>query len=60
MEISPAIKIKSIQVSNLLGEIIQTKTENFNQVNESAFKIGVYFLRLNTDVGSVVKKLVKR
>ena len=54
--------LKSIQIFNLLGKEIKSyKKENANQntFDVSNLKTGLYILKINTDKGSVTRKIVK-
>ena len=54
--------IKSISVFDIQGRKIQvTRTEEQNtQVNISALKTGIYLFSIETDAGTVMKKIIKR
>lgn len=52
-------EITFLTIFNLLGEMILSKTENFNQIDLSSLRSGVYFLKVNTDAGIITMKLVK-
>jgi hypothetical protein len=60
IESDPSILIESIHIYSVLGELILSKTDNFNQIDVSALRSGVYFLKVSTSNGKLTKKLVKR
>lgn len=53
--------IKSIEVFNILGKKILTQNNNSNKINISARELssGIYFLRVNTDIGASSLKLIR-
>ena len=53
--------IQSIEIYDVQGRLIQTKLmrENNIMINTSSFSKGVYFLKIKTDVGAIVEKLIK-
>jgi len=51
--------IKSVQVFNLLGEVIFVKEENTAQIDFSNYTKGIYFVKVETDKGFVVKRVIK-
>ena len=52
--VSPGVTIKTVEVYNVVGALVGASTDLTN------FKSGVYFLKLNTDAGSVTKRIVKQ
>lgn len=57
-----AIEIKSIQITNILGEILlsNVKLENQNSINVSTLSSGVYILSINSDEGNQQVKFCKK
>lgn len=55
---SPA-NITTIEVYDLTGKLIFTKALNKNQIDISPLAKGLYFIKLTTEEGSVVRKFVK-
>lgn len=53
-------QITGIQVFNLLGEVIFAKEENTDQIDFSNYSKGIYFVKVETDKGFVVKKVIKQ
>lgn len=54
-----AIKIISIKVFNVLGELILEKRNDFQQLNLEGLKEGVFFLKIKTREGTLTDKLIK-
>lgn len=56
------VAFETIQVFNMNGQLIQTKTETTNgfvTIDFSNLESGVYFLNINTSKGKVYKRVVK-
>ena len=57
------IKINQISIANTIGQIIYLNeiiNENiFEKVDISELEKGVYFIKINTDNGNIVKKIIK-
>jgi len=53
------IEVRSLKVYDLLGKLIVQENHNFNQIDVSKLRSGVYFLTINTTSGSLTKKIVK-
>ncbi len=53
-------QISSIQIFNYIGQLVIEKNVNGNsyQINTSAFESGIYSIKLETEGGTVVKKLI--
>ena len=54
-----SISIKELQLFNVLGKQVMHKKSNFNKINMSLFAKGIYFLRVNTNQGTITKKIIK-
>lgn len=54
-------RIKSIELYDVQGRIIQVKKSDSNEVliDVSGYNSGVYFVKVTTDFGSQIKKIVK-
>jgi len=52
--------ITKIELLNLLGESLQLATNNTNSIDISGFSSGIYLLRIFTEQGSTVKKIIKK
>lgn len=57
-------KINSIQLLNVLGEIIETKTPKISdqkiEFNTAELPAGIYFVKVNTSSGVGIKKVIKQ
>ena len=51
--VSPGVTINSVEIYNVAGSLVNSSADLTNLVN------GVYFMKLNTDAGSVTKRIVK-
>lgn len=59
---SPAAKIESIELYDLLGKPMESTLEvpaTSTMVELKTIETGMYFLRINTDAGTIVKKILK-
>lgn len=56
-----AIAITSINVYNNLGQVVMNinNNEKFENIDVSCLKVGTYFIKINTDIGSLNSKFVK-
>jgi type IX secretion system substrate protein/META domain-containing protein len=52
--------ITKIELFNLLGESVQSLTDNTGSIDISDLAVGVYLLRVITEQGSTVKKIIKQ
>ena len=50
---STSIEIESLEIYNMLGELISTKPDLSN------FSNGIYILKINTKNGTAIKKIIK-
>ena len=55
-------KIINIEIYNILGSSVfkQNLNSNSNQINVSTLNKGIYLIKLNSEKGSITKKLVKQ
>ena len=60
IESDSSVAIESLKIYSILGQLILEKEDNFNQIDVSKLKSGVYFLKLSTTSGNLTKKLVKK
>jgi hypothetical protein len=60
LQIESEAELKSIQLTDILGNNIPVKLQSNRSVNTSALSSGVYFLRLNSDQSSQVFRIVKK
>ena len=56
---NPGIQIDSIQVYDLLGELILQENGDTNQIDVSSLNSGVFLIKIETDKGVLTKKLIK-
>ena len=61
LEIKTEIEVKSINIYNMLGQIViaVTNAENVSTIDMSDLSTGTYFIKLNTDKGSANTKFIK-
>ncbi|MGB1041169.1 MAG: T9SS type A sorting domain-containing protein, partial [Flavobacteriales bacterium] len=54
--------ISKASIIDINGKIIQTKiiSNEINQIDISSYQNGFYFLRIETDLGSITKKIIKQ
>jgi len=52
--------IKSIQVFNILGNLVFDNYESLNQIDFSNYTSGLYFIEIETEHGTMIKKIVKQ
>jgi len=60
---SPDAYLLNLEVFDLMGRKISQKieeTKNTYTLNLSGLKTGVYFIKIDTDKGSVTKKIIKK
>jgi hypothetical protein len=57
LQIKTALKISSIEIADIRGRLIRTATSK--TIDCSSFAKGVYFVRVETERGVVIKKFVK-
>ena len=57
--IESAIKINIIQILNLTGQKVIDQRQNLEEIDISKLSKGIYTVRIFTDLGDVVKKLIK-
>lgn len=56
---SNEFEIEKLFIYNAIGQVVYSSDLNFNQVNTTNFKKGVYFLKITTNDSQIVKKFVK-
>ena len=56
---SSSYVISSLQITNLQGKIIKQVSQNINQLDISNLASGVYFVKIITNKGSLIKKIIK-
>lgn len=52
--------INEVEICNIVGISIMNLSENFNNIDVTDFSEGVYFIRIRTDKGEVIKRFVKK
>ncbi|NMH88411.1 HYR domain-containing protein [Flavivirga algicola] len=52
-------KLDKLEVLNLNGQLLISETNNLKQIDISQLNTGVYFVKLHTEYGSKVMKLIK-
>jgi len=53
------IDIVKITVYNILGKVVLIKKNIFNQLNLSVLKSGILFVKIETENGTITKKIIK-
>ena len=61
IDITPEVTINSIGVYNTLGQLVMVVSEaqKVKTVNVSGLVTGTYFMKINSDKGTVTKKFIK-
>ena len=54
------VEINSIAITNVAGQVVKNINYSNNDITVSDLSAGVYFVNLNTDLGVVSRKIVKR
>jgi len=54
-----SVAIQSLKMYDLLGQMVLSEKKDFNQINLSVLRAGVYFLTVEMKSGLVVRKIVK-
>ena len=52
--------INEVEICNIVGISIMNLSENYNNIDVTDFSEGVYFIRIRTDKGEVIKRFVKK
>ena len=60
VNLSSKYTIRSVKIIDLQGRVIETTNRNSHSINLTGFNNGLYFLRIDTDKGLVVKKIIKQ
>ena len=62
INIKSVAKIKNIQLYDIQGRLLQTKLgdENIIKMNISELTIGTYFLKITSEKGSKIEKIIKK
>ncbi len=55
-----SVDIKSVKIYDLLGKLVLAINSSFNQIDVSNLKSGIFFLKIQTDMGVVTKKIIKK
>ena len=53
------IDFKSVKLINHLGQILYTNPSPLNEIDISDFAPGIYFIQLDSDLGSITRKVLK-
>ncbi len=54
-----SLKINAVNIYDFLGRHIMTLKDNFDQIDISLLKSGVLFVEFETEVGDIIKKIIK-
>ena len=57
LQIQTTLQIKEIEITDITGRLLYTTTAK--TINCSSFAKGVYFIKVTTSEGAVVKKFIK-
>lgn len=52
--------INSIQVYDIPGRLVLEKNSNFTQIDISSMARGLFFVRIETEIGVLTKKIIKQ
>ena len=53
------IAIKRITIYDVLGKVVLIENNSFNQINLSEFKSGILFIKIETEKGTFINKIIK-
>jgi len=59
LDIPNAINIENVLIQNSMGQILWSKTKNFQSLDMSNYASGLYIVTVNTGAGSVSKRIIK-
>ena len=59
IEIAENIEIEKITIYDILGKIVLTEKNSFNKLNLSDLNSGILFIKIETEYGTITKKLIK-
>ncbi|WP_299059173.1 CARDB domain-containing protein [uncultured Polaribacter sp.] len=59
IQVNDSLKINKVIIYDVLGKEILKRTKNYNLIDISKYSNGTYFLKIKTDKGSVIKKIIK-
>jgi Leucine-rich repeat (LRR) protein len=59
LEYNSELKVETLQIYNTLGELVITKHNNYQTIDISMLKSGIYFLKFKTKEKLVIKKIIK-
>ena len=54
------IKINSVSIVNILGEVIIVLKDDFDAINANSFSDGIYLLKFDTTKGIITKKIIRK
>jgi hypothetical protein len=60
ISISSTIHIQSIQVYSVIGELLFEQKNNLKNVNLKPYPDGLFFMKINSKNGTVLKKVIKK
>ena len=55
-----SIQLEQVIIYGVLGKVIIKIKKNLDIINTSSLKVGVYFLKIKTDQGTVVCRIIKK
>ncbi|MDB4127458.1 T9SS type A sorting domain-containing protein, partial [Flavobacteriaceae bacterium] len=53
------IRTKKVTFYDVFGRVVFSEKNNFNQLNFSNLNSGILFVRIETEYGTITKKLIK-
>lgn len=60
LEINNSIIVKNIKVYDLMGKLLVTYNKRPQNISLNNYSNGLYFIKINSDKGSIIKKIVKK
>jgi len=60
LSINNKLTIYKISITDVSGRLVMTIKENISVINVTNLPSGVYFIKIDTDIGSVTSKFVKQ
>ena len=58
--VNDTISIQSVSIYNSIGTLVFETSSNLKKINIENFTHGVYLLKIDTNEGSIVKKIIKK
>ncbi len=60
IQVNNKLKLQKASIYNLQGKLIKTFKNNLNQLLINSLNSGLYFIKIETNKGTIVKKIIKK